>query len=126
VTVDLEDDRRLYHMGRLHEKLGDPDSARECWERCVALGHFTGYEKAYWNREWTRRHYQALSLHKLGRDSEAEAYFDAMELLARMPGLPVAARDEIMGLVERGRFAPDDQKDPAGFAPIEVQTAAEA
>ncbi len=126
VTVDLEDDRRLYHMGRLHEKLGDWERARECWEQCVAIEHFTGYEKAYWNREWTRRYYQALSLQKLGRDSEAEAYFDAMELLARVPDLPVAARDEIMALVERGRFAPDDQKDPAGFTPIEVQTAAEA
>jgi len=124
--VDLEDDRRLYHMGRLHEKLGDWERARECWEQCVAIEHFTGYEKAYWNREWTRRYYQALSLQKLGRDSEAEAYFDAMELLARVPDLPVAARDEIMALVERGRFAPDDQKDPAGFTPIEVQTAAEA
>jgi len=49
-----------------------------------------------------------------------------MELLARHQDLPLAARDAIMGLVERGRFAPDDQKDPAGHAPVEVATSAEA
>lgn len=126
VAVDTEDDRRFYHMGCLYEKLGDMDRARECWERSVAVEHWTGYEKAYWNREWTRRYYQALSLQKLGRHSEAEAFFDAMELLARVPDLPRAAREEIMGLVERGRFAPDDQKDPAGYVPVEVATSAEA
>ncbi|HUS80179.1 MAG TPA: DUF5107 domain-containing protein [Armatimonadota bacterium] len=124
--LDTEDDRRYYHMGCIHEKLGDIEQAREFWERSVAVEHFTGYEKAYWNRQWTRRYYQALSLQKLARASEAEALFDAMELLARVPDLPVSARDEIMGLVERGRFAPDDQKDPAGYVPVEVQTSAEA
>lgn len=125
-TRDTEDDRRYYHMGCIHEKLGDPDKARECWEESVAVEHYTGYETAYWHGQWSRRYYQALSLQKLGRHSEAEALFDAMELLARVPGLPVAAREEIMGLVERGRFAPDEQKDPAGYVPMQVQTSAEA
>jgi tetratricopeptide (TPR) repeat protein len=123
---DAEDDRRYYHMGCIHEKLGDMHRAGECWEQSVAVEHFTGYEKAYWNNQWTRRYYQALSLQKLGRLTEAEAYFDAMELLSKVPDLPLGARQEILGLVERGRFAPDDQKDPAGFVPLTVQTAAEA
>ncbi len=126
VFLDTEDDRRFYHMGCLREKLGDMDAARECWERSVAIEHWMGYEKAYWNRQWTARYYQALSLQKLDRETEAETFFDGMELLARTEDLPLAARDEIMGLVERGRFAPDDQKDPAGHAPVEVATSAEA
>lgn len=125
VALDTEDDRRFYHLGRIAALMGDEERARAYWERAVAVEHFMGYEKAYWNRQWSRRYFQALALQRLGRQSEADAIFDGMELLARLPELPVSARDEIMGLVERGRFAPEDQKDP-GFTPVEVQTAAEA
>jgi tetratricopeptide (TPR) repeat protein len=123
---DTEDDRRYYHLGRLHEQMGDLERARACWEKSVAVRHYTGFETAYWNNHWTRRYYQALSLQKLGRATEAEAYFDAMELLSKVPELPLAARQELLKLVERGRFAPDDQKDPSGYVPIKVATAAEA
>ncbi len=124
--LTTEDDRRFYHIGCIYEKLGDMDQAREYWEKCVAVPHHTGYESAYWNTQWSQRYYQALSLQKLGRDSEANALLDAMELLARVPELPQAARQQMMNLVERGRFAPDDEKDPAGQAVVEVATKAEA
>ena len=124
--LDTEDDRRFHHIGWIYEKLGDVDKAREYWEQCVAIPHFTGYESAYWNRQWSERYFQALSLQKLGRESEANALFDAMELLSRVPELPLAARQQIIKTVERGRFAPDGQKDPAGEDVVEVQTKAEA
>jgi len=124
--LDTENDRRFYHIGCLYEKLGDCERAREYWEQCVAIAHFTGYEPAYWNKEWSARYFQALSLQKLGRESEANALFDAMELLSRVPELPLAARQQIIKMVERGRFAPDGQKDPAGQEIVEVQTKAEA
>lgn len=124
--LDTEEDRRFYHIGWIYEKLGDNERARKYWEKCVAIPHFTGYESAYWNRQWSERYFQALSLQKLGRESEANALLDAMELLSRVPELPLAARQQIIKMVERGRFAPDGQKDPAGEDVVEVQTKAEA
>jgi len=124
-AFQLEHDRRLYHMGRCYEKMGDAAQARACWEQAAALPHHTGYETAYWIREWTKRYYQALSLAKLGRASEANAFFDAMELLAQTPALPLAARQAMLDLVERGRFAPDDEKDPVMKSAVAVATRAE-
>lgn len=120
----LEADRRYYHAGRICEKLGQMEKAREYWEKAVAEPHYTGYETAYQFGEWAQRYFQALCLQKLGRTSEAVAFFDAMELVAQNPDLPIAARRQMIDLVERGRFAPDDAKDPAA-ATVEVQTRAE-
>ncbi|HRU05009.1 MAG TPA: hypothetical protein P5137_04440, partial [Candidatus Brocadiia bacterium] len=124
-AFQLEHDRRLYHAGRCYEKLGQMDKARACWEQAAALPHYTGFEPAYWVREWTKRYYQALCLGKLGRESEANAFFDAMELLAQTPALPQSARQAVLDLVERGRFAPDDEKDPVMKAAVVVATRAE-
>jgi len=121
----VEDDRRLYHMGRCYEKMGRHEEARACWEKALQVPHFTGYEHAYWFREWSRRYFQALSLQKLGRESEANAYFDALELLVHTGELPVAAQDQIMDMVERGRFAPENQKDPLVAEQIAIATRAE-
>ena len=122
---DVEDDRRYYHMGCIHERMGDAERARRCWEKAVALDHGTYYEPGFWFASWNRRYFQALALRKLGRESEANAFFDAMELLARSEDLPAAARQAVMDLVERGRFAPDDEKDPLWITAVKVQTKAE-
>ena len=122
----FEEDRRLYHIGCIHERLGETDAARKCWENAAALDHYTGYEPAYWYREWTCRYFQALALVKLGRESQANALFDGMELLAGSPELPLSARQAIMALVERGRFAPDEEKDPVSAPKVSLQTKAEA
>ena len=121
-----EKDRIYYHIGRIHEKKGCTEEAREAWEKAVALPHYTGFEKGYWYGQWRQRYFQALALGKLGRRSEANAFLDAMELLAGAPELPVVARQSILDLVERGRFAPDDEKDPTGAPAVEVATRAEA
>jgi tetratricopeptide (TPR) repeat protein len=127
VVSDLfEDDRRYYHLGWLYERLGDAAKAREYYERTVALPHHTGYESGYWYSQWSQRYFQALALQKLGRASLANAMFDALELLAGHPRLPVAARQAVMKLVERGRFAPDAEKDPIFMPEVEVRTSAEA
>jgi len=101
---DVEDDRRYYHMGCIYEKMGNIEEARRCWEESVSVPHYTGYEPAYGYEEWNRRYFQALSLQKLGRKSEVDAFFDAMELLAQSPEIPVNARQAVIDLVERGRF----------------------
>jgi tetratricopeptide (TPR) repeat protein len=110
---DFEDDRRFYHIGCLHEKLGNPAEARLWWEKAVAIPYFSGYEPAYSFTAWMRRYFHALCLQKLGRAAEAEAYFDGMVNLAESPDLPVHARRKLMELVERGRFAPESEKDSA-------------
>ena len=120
-----EEDRRFYHMGRCYEMMDQPAKARECWEKSVAVPHTTYYEHAYWYREWSRRYFQALSLQKLGRQSEAEAFFDGMEAITFTNELPVTAKDALMDMVERGRFAPDSQKDPASAEELVVETRAE-
>ncbi|OGV69168.1 MAG: hypothetical protein A3K19_15405 [Lentisphaerae bacterium RIFOXYB12_FULL_65_16] len=122
---DAVEDRRLYHMGRCHEKLGRPDAARECWEKALDVPHFTGYEHAYWYREWSRRYFQALCLQKLGRESEANTFLDSMELLAHTHDLPVSAKKSILDMVERGRFASEHLKDPLVAEQLKVQTRAE-
>jgi len=121
----IEEDRRQYHMGRCYEKMGRMDEARACWEKALKEPHYTGYEHAYWFREWSHRYYQALALQKLGRESEANAYLDAMELLVHTGELPLAAQEQIMDMVERGRFAPEDQKDPLVAERVKVATRAE-
>jgi len=121
----VEDDRRYYHIGCIHEKMRDMEAARKSWEEALAVPHYTGYEPAYWFSAWRQRYFQALSLQKLGRHSEANALFDAMELLAQSDEIPFKAKESILGLVERGRFAPEDQKDPTGAAVAEVATKAE-
>lgn len=118
--------RQRYHQGCIHEKLGDTKTAQEYWEKSIAVDHYTGYESAYWYNQWNKRYFQALAMIKLGRESEANTLFDAMELLAESPEMPLAARQAIMNLVERGRFAPDNEKDPISAAKIEVETKAEA
>ena len=123
--TDMENDRRYYHMGCLYEKLGNAEEARRCWEKALTYDNSCYYEPGYWTRCWTRRYYQALSLQKLGRQSEANAFFDAMELLAQSSEVPVGARDAIMDLVERGRFAPEEEKDPIWKAVVKVATKAE-
>jgi tetratricopeptide (TPR) repeat protein len=122
----FEDDRRYYHLGWIHERLGHPAKAREYYEKTLALPHHTAYESAYWYGQWSQRYFQALALQKLGREGLANALFDAIELLAGHPRLPVAARQALMKLVERGRFAPDDEKDPIFLPQVELRTAAEA
>jgi len=117
--------RQCYHMGRMYEKLGDMAEARRCWEKALTFSYNCYFEPGYWPRRWTHRYFQALSLQKLGRECEAEAFFDGMELLAHSPELPVSARDAIMDLVERGRFAPDDEKDPLWKKVVKVETKAE-
>ncbi|HDY65924.1 MAG TPA: DUF5107 domain-containing protein [Phycisphaerae bacterium] len=122
---DLEDDRRYYHMGCIHEQMGDMDKARSCWEKTLTFEHGMYYEPAYWFDAWTSRYFQALCLQKLGRNAEACAFFDAMELLARCPDMPATASDAMMDLVERGRFASDDKKDPLWKTVVKVETKAE-
>jgi len=122
---DLEDDRRYYHMGCIHQQMGHPEKARECWEKTLTFDHSTYYEPGYWFEHWNRRYFQALALQKLGRQSEANAFFDAMELLATNPEIPLDAKEAIMDLVERGRFAPDEEKDPFWKALVKVETRAE-
>ena len=119
------DERRLYHMGCCHESLGDAEAARSCWEQVVACEHFMGYEPAYWFSEWTNRYYQALAWLKLGRPESANVIFDGLELLGQNPELPLAARQSMLDLAVRGRFAPDNEKDPAGARKVEVATRAE-
>lgn len=122
----FEEDRCLYHQGCIHEKLGNIKTAQNCWEKALAVDHYTGYEPAYWYGQWNQRYFQALALIKLGRKNEANALFDAMELLAGNPELPLAARQNVINLVERGRFAPDGEKDPISAAKVTVATRAEA
>jgi tetratricopeptide (TPR) repeat protein len=122
---DFEDDRRFYHIGCLYKKLGNPEEARTWWEKALAIPYFSGYEPAYSFTAWTRRYFHALCLQKLGRAAEAEAYFDGMVNLAESPDLPVHARRKLMELVERGRFAPEAEKDSAAAAAIIVATRAE-
>ena len=117
--------RRYYHMGRMCEKLGDMQEARRCWEKALGFDYNCYFEPGYWTHRWTHRYYQALSLQKLGRESQANTVFDGMELLAHSPELPVNARDAIMDLVERGRFVPDEEKDPVGRKAVKVRTRAE-
>ena len=127
VMSDLfEEDRRYYHLGRFHEQLGHQAKAREYYEKTLALPHYTGYESGYWYGQWSQRYFQALALQRLGREGLANALFDALELLAGHPRLSVQARQAIMKLVERGRFAPDGEKDPIFMPDVEVRTAAEA
>lgn len=119
-----EEDRRYYHMGCCYEALGRGDEARRCWEKALAVPHYTGYEHAYWYLEWSRRYFQAVALQKLGRANEANAHFDAMEAVTHTNVIPAAARQNLLALVERGRFAAPDEKDSAVSA-WKVQTRAE-
>jgi len=122
---DTEPDRRYYHIGCICEKRGNLDEARAWWLKAVELPYFSGYEPAYSFNAWNHRYYHALCLQKLGRQAEANAYFDAMELLAGSSDLPKRARQRIIELVERGRFAAEAAKDPAVEAAVEVATRAE-
>ena len=124
-AYSTEEDRRYYHMGRCYEKMGRMDEARSCWEKTLQVPHFTGYEHAYWYREWSRRYFQALALDKLGRHSEANAFFDAMEIMVHTNEIPLNAKDSLLGLVERGRFASEDRKDPITAVELVVETRAE-
>jgi len=122
---DVQRERKLYHMGRMYQKLGNLEEARRCWEQALAYDHSCYYEPGYWPGHWTARYYQALCLQKLGRESEANTIFDGMELLAHSPELPVGARQGILDLVERGRFAREEEKDPVWKAPVKAETRAE-
>ncbi|GAG97820.1 unnamed protein product, partial [marine sediment metagenome] len=122
---DLEDDRRYYHMGRVYEQMGDMDKARSCWEKALTFEHGMYYEPGFWFGAWNKRYFQALSLQKLGRNTEATVFFDALELITRCPDLPVTAREAMMDLVERGRFASDEEKDPLWKTVVKVETKAE-
>ncbi len=122
----MEPVRQLYHMGRMYERLGNMEEARRCWEKALTFDNYNCFfEPGYWSHRWAHRYYQALALQKLGRQAEANAYFDGMEFVARSPEQPVSARDRIMDLVERGRFAPDDEKDPVWKKAVKVETRAE-
>jgi len=119
------DPRRLYHLGCIYEKMGRMSEAHQCWEKAAAIRNYTGAERGYLIMVWSQRYFQALSLLKLGRVGEANAYFDAMELVAKHTDLPLAAREALMKLVERGRFAPEDAKDPLDEVSVAVETSAE-
>jgi len=125
MLYDFEDERRFYHIGCICEKLGRIPEAREWWEKATKYPYFSGYDPAYTFAGWSRRYFHALCMQKLGRTAEADAYFDAMDTLARSQELPLAARERLMDLVERGRFGPENEKDPAAAALIEVATRAE-
>ena len=81
--------------------------------------------QAYWLREWSARHFQALSLQKLGRNSEAEAFFGAMEALCLTNELTLTAKEALMNMAERGRFAPENEKEPNVAAQLTMATQAE-
>ncbi|MBN1676111.1 MAG: DUF5107 domain-containing protein [Kiritimatiellae bacterium] len=119
-----QDERRLYHLGCLCERLGRDAEAREWWERAAAVPHVCAWEPAYWFKAWRARYFQALALRKLGREAQAQALIDAMELLAANPQLSANGRKAVLELVERARFAPEEEKDPQGAA-VEVATKAE-
>ena len=123
---DRHEPRRWYHIGRIYEKLGRPEDARAAWLKAVAVEHGGGYEPYYWFAQWTSRFHQALALQKLGRKSEADAFFDAMELLSLVPKLSGAGRRELLAMVARGRFAPDDLKDPPEGVKVRLTSEAEA
>ena len=121
----FEEDRRWYQMGCIHEALGDREAARRCWEPALSFEHGMWWEPGYWPRLWTQRYFQALALQKLGRTAEANSYFDAMEMAAQNAELSLGARKALMALVERGRFAPDAQKDPIWQPTVKEKTRAE-
>ena len=123
--LDVEEDRRFYHMGRCYEAMGLVDKAKECWEDAMKVPHYVGYENAYWYDQWSKRYYQALALQKMGRTSEANTYFDALELLVHTNEIPLTAKERIIDMVERGRFADEKDKDFAMIEKIEIETRAE-
>lgn len=122
---DYSDERRYYHIGCIYDRMGKPDEARRWWEKAPAIPHFCGYEPSGCFQSWNRRYYHALCLQKLGRTAEAETYFDAMTAQAESPEMPLAARRRLLQLAERGRTAPESEKDPVVQASITVATRAE-
>ena len=92
-----------------------PSIGRRCTFGHVVRGYVserTGHEHALRFREWSARHFQGLPLQKLRHNSEAKAFFDAMKAPCLTNELMLTAKEALMNMVERGRFAPEDKKNP--------------
>lgn len=64
-----QDAHALYRVGCAYEQLGDPDNARIFYEQASTEPHDEGSPLRY---------YEALALHKLGKEEEARAILDAL------------------------------------------------
>lgn len=123
--IKIKIERIYYHVGRCYEKLGQPDKAIKYWQDAVKVENVMAWERGYIHACWRDRYYQALCHLKLGNIEQANIIFDALDAVSKDPeGLPYGYRRELMDLVIRGRFAPEDRKDSVSKE-AEIETSAE-